>query len=244
MRRRAAGALTETALLRPIPRLTGAVTIPGSSSSASRHVYMSGNAVMRACQEAKRRWDEVLRAETGETEVAAEVVYHGRSARPTTDYTPGTGMCDPHISYSPAAQIALVEVDTETGEVEVLKMWAATDAGKVINPAMVFGQVAGGVHMGVGYGLSEEFIQREGKAVSRLFSHYHVPTVLDMPHEFESVAVEVPDPTGPFGASGIGEATTLPTAPAILNAIHDATGVWLDTIPATPERVFFALSQR
>ena len=212
------------------------------SSSASRHVFMSGNAVHRACQAAREKWEAVLRAETGETHVEAEYTFRGRSVRATTPFAPETGECEPHISYSYATQIALVEVDTETGETDLLNFWTAADAGKVVNPATYFGQQAGGVHMGVGYALTEHYIQQDGRPRTRRFSEYHIPTVLDMPREFESIAVEsAPDPNGPFGATGLGETPTLPTAPAITNAIHDAVGVWIDNLPATSERVWRAL---
>ncbi len=211
------------------------------SSSASRHVYMSGNAVMRAAQLAKEKWEATLKAESGETHVEAEYLYRGRAARATTPFDPETGECEPHISYSYGTQIAEVEVDLETGAVKVLKMYAATDVGKVINPAMVFGQVAGGIQMGLGYALMEEFIQVEGQIRSRKFSEYYTPTVIDMPAELVCINVEVPDPTGPFGATGLGETPTLPTAPAILNAIHDASGAWVSQLPATPERVLQAI---
>ncbi len=212
------------------------------SSSASRHVFMSGNAVHRACQAAREKWEAVLRAETGETHVEAEYTFRGRSVRATTPFAPETGQCEPHISYSYATQIALVEVDTETGETDILHFWAAADAGKVVNPPMYFGQQAGGVHMGVGYALTEHYIQQDGRPRTRRFSEYHIPTVLDMPRQFESIAVEsAPDPNGPFGATGLGETPTLPTAPAITNAIHDAVGVWIDHLPANAERVWRAL---
>jgi CO/xanthine dehydrogenase Mo-binding subunit len=212
------------------------------SSSASRHVFMSGGAVHRACQAAREKWEAVLRAETGETHVEMEYTFRGRSVRATTPFAPETGQCEPHISYSYATQIALVEVDTETGETDILHFWAAADAGKVVNPPMYFGQQAGGVHMGVGYALTEHYIQQEGRPRTRRFSEYHIPTVLDMPRQFQSIAVEsAPDPNGPFGATGLGETPTLPTAPAITNAIHDAVGVWIDDLPANAERVWRAL---
>ncbi len=216
----------------------------GGSSSASRHTYMSGNAVQIACREALSKREAVLRAETGETQIAASYVYHGRSRRPTTSPDPETGQCEPHIAYSYATEIALVEVDTETGETEILQMWAAHDAGTVVNPAMYFGQVAGGIHMGVGYGLMEEYVQTGGIPRTRRLSQYFIPTVLDMPDELTSLAVEVQDPTGPFGAKGLGETPTLPTAPAIANAIHDAVGVWLSKLPATSECVWRALRRK
>jgi len=217
--------------------------VPNAGScSASRHVYISGNAVMRACQEALRKREEALR--TGERRVSAEYEYRGRSVRPTTPYDGDSGMCNPHISYGYTSQIALVEVDVETGETEVLKVWAAQDVGRAINPEMVKGQAGGGVHMGLGYALTEEFIQKEGLVKTRRFSEYHIPTVADMPREFIPLIVEVADPTGPFGAKGVGEMTTLPTAPAIISAIHDAVGVWIDNLPATAEKVWRAMRSR
>jgi CO/xanthine dehydrogenase Mo-binding subunit len=219
-------------------------TPDAGSSSASRHVFMSGNAVFRAAARAKEKWEAVLRAETGETHIEAEYTFYGRDARATTSFAPETGQCEPHISYTYATQIALVEVDVETGQTDILKFWAATDAGTVVNPLTYFGQQAGGVHMGVGYALTENYIQQEGRPRTRRFSEYHIPTVLDMPREFESIAVEsAPDPKGPFGATGMGETTTLPTAPAITSAIHDATGVWISDLPASSERVWRALQE-
>jgi CO/xanthine dehydrogenase Mo-binding subunit len=185
--------------------------------------------------------DQILIAESGETFVEAEYEFHGRSVHETHPYDPETGMTVPHFAYGYAAQVALVEVDAETGETEILKFWAAQDAGKAINPAMVRGQAAGGVHMGVGYALTEEYIQQEGVPKTRHLADYYVPTVMDMPQEFTSITVEVPDPTGPYGAKGVGEMTTLPTAPAIISAIHDAVGVWIDEFPATAERVWWAM---
>ena len=214
------------------------------SSSASRHVYASGNAVLHACRLAYEKWQQALREESGETRIDARYTFHGRDVRPTTPYDPETGQCEPHISYSFGTQIALVEVDIETGEVEVLQMWSSHSAGRIVNPAMAFGQVAGGIHMGVGYALTEHFIQQEGIARTRRFSEYAIPSIRDMPRELVEVPVEVIDPTGPFGATGLGETPTLPTAPAILNAIARATGVRITRLPATPERVWRALHAR
>jgi len=213
----------------------------GGSSSASRHAYMSGNAVLRACRQALDERQRALREGTGRAQIVTEYTFHGREAVATTPLDPVTGQCEPHISYTYGTQIALVEVDTETGIVRIPKFWAATDMGHAINPQMVYGQVAGGVHMGVGYALTEHFVQQEGRARTRSFSEYYIPTVRDMPKEFTNIIVEVPDPTGPYGAKGLGETPTLPTAPAILNAIHDATGVRLDGVPAGPEQVYNAL---
>ena len=211
------------------------------SSSASRHVYISGNAVLRACDEAKTKREAILRSKSGGTHVEAEYTFRGRSVRSTTSYDPRTGECEPHIGYGYATQIALVEVDTETGEVDVLNVWAAHDVGKAVNPEMVRGQIGGGVQMGLGFALMEEFIQQEGQVRTRKFAEYQIPTAMDMPVEIVPIIVEVPDPSGPYGAKGLGEMTTLPTAPAILNAIHDGTGVRLERLPATAERILVAL---
>ncbi len=221
-----------------------AETPDAGSASASRHVYMSGNAVMAACKLAKDKWQAALRAEEGQTHVEARYTFHGRHARPTTPFDPETGECDPHISYGYATQIALVEVDAETGEVGVLKLYSAHDVGRAVNPLMVKGQIGGGVHMGEGYALMEEYVQQKGVVKTRKFSEYFIPTVLDMPRELVSIIVEVPDPTGPYGATGVGEMTTLPTAPAILSAIHDATGVWIEELPATAEKVLMGFTSR
>jgi CO/xanthine dehydrogenase Mo-binding subunit len=224
---------------------TDTATSPDAGScSASRLTYMSGNAVYRACLEAVAKRDAILRDETGELGVEAEYTYHSRSYRPTTDWDPISGACDPHISYGFGAQAALVEVDVETGEVQVIGLWAANNVGKAINPAALFGQSAGGVHMGLGYALSEEIVHREARLRTRRFSEYYVPTTLDMPQQFVDIQVECPDPTGPYGATGVGEVPVLPTAPAILNAIADATGVYVNVLPATPERVWRSIRGR
>ena len=208
------------------------------SSSASRHTYISGNAVLRACQAALQKREEVLLAETGQRHIEAEAVYRGRERRPTTPYDPQTGMCDPHISYGYGTQIAEVEVDTETGEVDVLRLWAAHDVGQAVNPSMIVGQIEGGVHMGVGYALMEDYPLTDGRPHAHTLADYLIPTALDMPREIVSIIVEVPDPTGPYGAKGVGEMTMLPTAPAIANAIADAVGVRPGVLPLTAERVY------
>ncbi|MFN2153908.1 MAG: xanthine dehydrogenase family protein molybdopterin-binding subunit, partial [Anaerolineae bacterium] len=231
----------------PVERVSFAevdtATSPDAGScSASRHTYLSGNAVYLACQKALRQRQQALREESGEREIEASYTYRGQSRRPTTDWDPVTGECNPHFSYAYGAQVALVEIDTETGEIEVLEVWSANNAGKVIHPASVYGQSAGGLAMGLGYALMEEVVQESGRLRTRRLSEYPVPTALDMPCEFVDIQIEVPDPSGPFGATGTGEVPLLSTAPAVLNALANATGVYLDTIPATPERVWHALA--
>jgi CO/xanthine dehydrogenase Mo-binding subunit len=228
--------------------LVDTAQVPDAGSvSASRHTYMSGNAVVRACQAALEERERVLRAETGETTVSATATYHGRSERLTTGWgsdPTGRGQCNPHIGYGGGTQIALVEVDTETGETEILKMWAAHNVGKAVNPEMIVGQINGGIHMGVGYALTEEYVQIQGVPRTRRLSEYQIPTVWDMPREIVPIILEIPDPAGPYGATGVGEMTTLGTAPAIAAAIHDAVGVWMDRLPATAERVYLAMKRK
>jgi CO/xanthine dehydrogenase Mo-binding subunit len=155
-----------------------------------------------------------------------------------------TGECDPHVSYGFGAQAVLLEVDEETGETDLIKLWAANNVGKAINPAMVYGQSAGGAVMGLGYALCEEIIHQDAKLRTRRFSEYHVPTALDIPPEFVDIQVEKADPTGPYGATGLGETPLMPTVPVVLGAIADAVGVQLNSIPATAERVWQALQDK
>ena len=132
--------------------------------------------------------------------------------------------------------LAEVEVDTDTGAVEVLRLVSATDAGKAINPLNIEGQIEGGVAMGIGYALSEEIKQEEGYLKTASLADYMVPTSLDMPR-IESHIIEVPVSSGPYGAKGIGEPASIPTAPAILNAISNALGFRVTDLPATPENI-------
>ena len=162
---------------------------------------------------------------------------------PTVPLDPETGQGKPFSTYVYATQIAEVEVDTETGWVDVLRVVAAHDCGRVINPMLVEGQIEGGVAMGIGYALTEEIVFRDGVQVNPNFTDYVMPTILDVP-PIEVIMVEKHDPTGPFGAKGVGEPTLVPTAAAILNAIYDAVGVRLYSLPATPEKVLRALQEQ
>ena len=146
----------------------------------------------------------------------------------------GEGQAYPFFSYG--TQVALVKVHTGTGEVRVLKVAAAHDFGTVVNPLSVAGQMEGSIAMGVGYALTEEFVSGR----MRRLRDCQLPTSLDVP-EVEIVMVEVPEPTGPFGAKGAGESTMVPVAPAILNAVAAATGARIVDLPARPARVLDAL---
>jgi len=147
----------------------------------------------------------------------------------------GTGG-DMHFAYSYAAQAAQVEVNTETGEVKVLQVIAATDVGSVINPLGLKGQIEGGVIMGVGHCLTEEFIVEEGRIVTDRIAKYKVPGIMMTP-EIKSIIVEQPTVDGPYGAKGVGEISSIPTTPAITNAIYNAVGVRIDRTPVDPNKL-------
>ena len=136
-------------------------------------------------------------------------------------------------------------MDTETGEVRVLKIVIAHDIGRAINPATVEGQLEGGVMQGIGYTLIEDFIVDTGTGVTITdnFTTYKIPAALDAP-EIEIILVEKPDPTGPFGAKSVGETAMISIAPAIANAIYDAVGVRITELPITPEKVLTALREK
>lgn len=146
-------------------------------------------------------------------------------------------------AYGFGAQMADVEVDTETGHVRVLRLVCANDVGRAINPMAVEGQIEGGAQMGLGYALTEELIVKEGRVLNPDFHDYRLFTAADMP-ELESIIVETDDPLGPFGAKGVGEMGGTPTAAAIANAIYDAIGVRMTTVPMTPERILKALFEK
>jgi xanthine dehydrogenase molybdenum-binding subunit len=146
-------------------------------------------------------------------------------------------------TYGFGAQMAEVEVDTETGKVRVLRLVCANDVGRAINPMAVEGQMEGGVQMGLGYALTEEVIVKEGRVLNPDFLDYRLFTSADMP-EIESIIIETDDPQGPFGAKGVGEMGGTPTAAAIANAIYDAVGIRMTQTPMTPERVLKALDER
>ncbi|MDI7249112.1 MAG: molybdopterin-dependent oxidoreductase [Bacillota bacterium] len=160
----------------------------------------------------------------------------------TTFLDPETGHGKPYPCYVFATQIAEVEVDTETGEVAVLRIAAAHDCGRAINPMLVEGQIEGGICMGLGYALMEEMVLEKGRVKNDQFADYVLPTALDVP-EIGVAVIEEEEPTGPYGAKGIGEPSLLPTAPAILNAIYDAVGVRIRDLPATPAKILAALKQ-
>jgi len=225
------------ALKVPVERVTvinddTAIVPNAGSSSASRQTLVSGRAVYEACQVALEQWRDEERPAVGR--------YQYLPPR-TTLFDPETGECFPHFSYAYGAHVAEVKVDMETGEVHLVRVIAAHDVGRLINRLAAEGQVEGGISMGQGYALMEEFIQQDGTILTGSLHDYLVPTILDAPEEIVPLFIEVPDSEGPWGAKGLGEMPTLILPPAIAAAIHDATGVWFDRLPITPERVVMAL---
>lgn len=133
-----------------------------------------------------------------------------------------------------------LEVDTETGDLTVLQCILACDVGKAINPSTVEGQMEGGMAQGIGWGIMEEHFMENGKMKNHTYHDFLIPTALDLP-KLETIIVEHPNELGPYGAKGIGEPPIVGIAPAIRNALFDATGVFVNSIPLTPVRVMAAL---
>jgi CO/xanthine dehydrogenase Mo-binding subunit len=204
------------------------------SASASRLTFMAGNAIRGASSAALQKW------ENEERPAVAEFTYLAPS---TTHLDEETGYSTPNFSYAYSAEAVEVEVDTETGSTRVLRVVVADDVGKAINPELVVGQIEGAVVQAQGYAITEDMRTKDGRVLTDQLSTYLLPTILDIPGKVESVIVETAEPNGPWGARGLGEIPFLPLVPAIAAAIQDATGVWIDEFPFTPERVLRALGK-
>lgn len=243
-------------------------------AGATRQTYMIGNAVALACRQAKNKlfaqiakeWNvdiQTLKAHDGEiwSEGTNYRIPMGEAIKIckkkygvvpvggenyTSHHTglhPEDGSGKPWQAYVFGGQVAEVEVDTATGEVQLLGIWACHDVGRAINPKGVEGQVEGGVVQAVGQALMENFELDNGKTSSGNLAKYILPTSLDVP-KVKTKIVEDPDPLSPLGAKGIGEPAMVPTAPAIMNAIYDAVGVRIKSLPATPEKILSALREK
>lgn len=202
------------------------------SASASRLTLMGGNAICGAAREALQRWADEERPAVG--------VYTYK-APPTTNYDPETGRSNPHVAFSPVAEAVEVLVDTESGSIRILRVISVMDVGQAINPSMLAGQVEGAIVQALGYSLSENLITDQAQIQTPDLTTYLLPTVLDVPDCVESYIVENPDPVGPWGARGAGETPFIAIAPALVGAIHDATGVFFDRLPLTPSAVLSGL---
>ncbi|MER9766455.1 molybdopterin-dependent oxidoreductase [Mesorhizobium sp. M0189] len=246
-------------------RLKGAdtaITPDAGKTSASRQTFVTGKAAEKAGRALR---DEILRfanvsekaaialdgtsLSIGEGEATRRIDLSSLKAdaegfvfRAEESYDPPTqpldakGQGKPYAVYGYGAQIAELEVDLRLGTVKLIKITAAHDVGKAINPLLAEGQIEGGIAQGIGMALMEEYIPGRTENLH----DYLIPTIGDVP-PIETILIEVPDPEGPFGAKGLGEHVLIPTAPAILNAIRHAAGVVVTKIPATPTRIRAAI---
>ncbi len=205
-----------------------AETEDAGSNTASRMTFMSGNSIRGAAKKALQKWHD---------EERPAVATYRYLAPTTTGFWPESGERKPCFALGYSAQAVEVEVDMELGQIKVLSVTSATDVGKAINPQQVEGQIEGALVQALGYTLTENFTQENGCVKTDQLSTYLIPTAGDIPNEINSIILEENDPNGPWGAKGMGEMPFLPFAPALTAAVHDATGVWYDDFPLTPERV-------
>jgi CO/xanthine dehydrogenase Mo-binding subunit/aerobic-type carbon monoxide dehydrogenase small subunit (CoxS/CutS family) len=238
------------------------LTPDGGPTTGSRQTFISGNAVRHAAGALREaisatlaekydvppesiRYVEGLAQVNGQqitmNQVATLMKEEGRKPLASFEYWapetfPLEVQGDKHFAFSFAAQAVEVEVDIRTGEVSVLRVIAANDVGKAINPLGLLGQVEGGVIMGVGHALTEEFILEDGRVWSDQLARYRMPSIAHTP-EIESIVVEHPAAEGPYGAKGVGEISTMPTIPAITNAVYNACGVRLRSIPIDQDQL-------
>jgi CO/xanthine dehydrogenase Mo-binding subunit len=212
-------------------------TSPGSSGSvsASRMTLMAGNALRGAAEKALGKWC------AGERPSVGDFTYF--SPRTTTT-DPITGFGSPNFAYGYVAVGAEVEVDLDSGELRILRIACADDVGRAINPQQATGQIEGGIAQALGWLTCENFQTSGGRVLTPNFSTYLIPTAADMPEMVDPILVENPDPVGPWGARGMGEMPFIVVAPAVISAVHDATGIWFDEFPLTQERILNAIRNR
>jgi CO/xanthine dehydrogenase Mo-binding subunit len=211
-----------------------AVTGDSGSTSASRMTFMAGNAIKGAAELALKKWSNEDRPAIAEYKYVPPA---------TTPYHPETGESNPNFAYGYVAEAVAVEVDTETGHVHLLDVICADDVGKAINPQQIVGQIEGAVVQATGYAILENFIQEDGYVRTPYLSNYLIPTVLDVPDRVQSIILEYADEVGPWGVRGMAEMPYIPFAAAVIAAVHDATGVWIDEFPLVPERILRALGK-
>ncbi len=209
------------------------ITPDGNFSAGSRQTYVSGRAVQMAVAELKRVMKENKVKTYSEMKAKGLPALYKAVNKPVTSRPdPKTGQGVPWETYSFGIQMAEVAVEVKTGKVDVLKITSVHDLGTVINIQNVEGQLHGGIAMGLGYALREEFVYTETDS----FAKFKVPRAKDMP-DMEVITLNIPRKKGPFGASGMAEYADVPTAPAIANAVYDACGVRIRDLPITAEKV-------
>lgn len=205
------------------------------SSSASRMTWMSGQSIKGACELALQKWRD---------EERPAMATYKYVAPPTENYAPETGKSKPNLAYGYVAEAVEVEVNMETGQVRVVRVTCADDAGEAVNPRLIEGQIEGGVVQAQGWTIIENFVMKDGGVLTPYLSNYLIPGVMDVPERVESVILEFPDENGPWGVRGMAEMPFIPLAPAVIAAVHDATGVWFDEFPLMPWRVLEALKSK
>jgi aldehyde oxidoreductase len=212
-------------------------------TSASRQTFVSGNAAMLAGKKLREcvlqvfgGWPEDSRLAKHHLDENGYVFTAEATYNPPTEPLDSNGQGIPYAVYGFGAHLAELEVDLELGTIKVLRLTAAHDVGRAINPTLIEGQIEGGAAQGLGMALMEEWIPGRGENLH----DYLIPTFGDMP-PVESILIESASPEGPFGAKGVGEQALIPTAPAILNALYDAAGVRIYKLPATPDKVRAAI---
>ncbi len=209
-----------------------AFTGDSGSASASRLTFMAGNSIVEAAAAAAKAWADGDRPAIG----------HVRYTPPATEtLDPETGAGQPNFCYGYMAQAVEVTVDIETGHLRVDRVVSCHDVGRAINPELLRGQIEGAVVQAHGYTLSENLQVVDGEIRNPRFSSYLIPGIGDVPTTVDSVVLELADPLGPFGARGVAEMPYITYAPAVVAAVHDATGVWFDEFPLTPSRVLAGL---
>lgn len=178
------------------------------------------------------------------TSIGGPIIGKGRYiATGLTNLDPQTGQGLPALNWTYGAHGVELEVDTDTGEIEVLKVVSAFDAGKVLNVQQCRGQVVGGVVQGLGSALMEKFVFQDGRLLNNSFTDYKIPTAADIPAVIEPVFIETPHPQGPYGARGIAEHPMISIPSAVANAVANATGVEFFELPLDPERVYLGLKR-
>lgn len=203
------------------------------SASASRLTWMSGNSILGAAEEAEKAWRDGQRPAVGRFRFVPP---------PTEALDPADGSGHPNFSYGYVAQHVDLTVDVETGHIRIDRVVSAHDVGRAINPQLVVGQIEGAVVQAQGYALSENLRSADGRLQNMRLSTYLIPGIGDIPATVDSVVLELADPLGPWGARGMAEMGMIPYAPAVTAALHDATGVWFDGFPLTPDRVLAGLA--
>jgi xanthine dehydrogenase molybdenum-binding subunit len=245
------------------------LTPDGGPTTASRQTYVTGNAARLAAASLKQAIASTLAekydiapakvefieglAHVGDKKISLGSVVEdmqasGQAARASVEYwAPETKPLgqggDMHFAYSFAAQAAEVEVNIQTGEVRVLQVISANDVGRAINPLGLQGQVEGGIMMGLGHALTENFIVENGQVVTDRLARYRIPSITHTP-EITSLIVEHPTQDGPYGAKGVGEIVSIPTVPAITNAIYNAVGVRVDSLPVDQEKLLWEIKKK